>query len=245
MLAFASMMCGRSAQADRATREMLAAIPEEFVQAAAIFIDGFYSMPYELHVRFGRWDAMLAEPAPRDIFPLSRALWHYARGAAYAAKKDLENARREQKEFETRRAAIPAEAAFGNNSSTSLAAIAGKLLEAEIQFHAGNTEAALAAAGEAVNLEDSLRYDEPPDWILPTRHVLGAMLLEGGRAEEAEKTYREELVKYPDNGWSLVGLARSLEAQKKDAGDLRRRFAAVWKEGDVPITSSCLCLPAK
>lgn len=107
----------------------------------------------------------------------------------------------------------------------------------------GNAEAAFAALREAVRREDALRYDEPPDWIQPIRHVLGAALLHAGRAAEAEAVYREDLARWPENGWSLLGLSRSLNAQGRDARDVERRFREAWKDADIEATSSCLCLP--
>jgi len=245
MLAFASMMRGQSAQATTAIDELIAVIPEDFIQSSAPLIDGFYSMPYEMHLRFGRWDAMLAEKEPRDVFPLTWAIYHYARATALAAKGDVAAARLEQKAFEERRAAIPKDAFFGNNMASDLAGVAEKLLEGELLYREGRDDDALAALREAVKREDALRYDEPPDWIQPTRHILGAALLDAGRAAEAETVYLEDLKRLPENGWSLIGLARSLEAQGKDGSDCRRRFANAWADSDMITTSSCLCLPGK
>jgi tetratricopeptide (TPR) repeat protein len=245
MLAFASMMRGQSAQATKAIAELVTAIPEDFIQAAAPFIDGFFSMPYEMHLRFGRWDAMLAEKEPREIFPLSRALWHYGRGTAFAAKGNPAGARTEQRLFEEKRKLIAKDQTFGNNLAADLAAVAEKLLEGEILYREGRTEEAFAALREAVAREDALRYDEPPDWIQPTRHILGAALLDAGRAAEAEAVYVEDLKRLPGNGWSLLGMARSLEAQGKVAASFRKEFEEAWRDADIKTTSSCLCLPGK
>jgi len=243
MLAYASMMRGQASQATVAITEMLAKIPDDFALAAAPVIDGFYAMPFELHLRFGRWDAMLAESEPRETFPLSRALWRCARGIAWAAKRDVTRAREEQAEFATARARVPNDSTFGNNPSARLLDVAAALLDGEISYREGKVDLALAALAAAVAAEDALRYDEPPDWILPTRHVLGAALLDAGRPAEAEVVYRQDLERLPENGWSLLGLARSLEAQGKKADDVRRRFDAVWKDSDVVASSSCMCLP--
>ncbi|HZL71220.1 MAG TPA: hypothetical protein VFC86_02070 [Planctomycetota bacterium] len=245
MLAFASMMRGQGAQATKAIQDLIAAIPGEFIQSSAPFIDGFYSMPYEMHLRFGRWDAMLAEKEPLEVFPLTRALYHYALATALAAKGDVAAARAEQRVFEGRRSLIPKDSFFGNNAASDLAGVAEKLLEGEILYREGRAEDSFVALREAVKREDALRYDEPPDWIQPTRHILGAALLDAGRADEAEAVYRDDLKRLPENGWSLIGLARSLDAQKKDSSDYHRRFQAAWADADVTTTSSCLCLPGK
>src|SRR5262249_45179265 len=97
---------------------------------------------------------------------------------------------------------------------------------------------------EAAKREDKLKYDEPPDWTVPSRHALGAVLLEAKRAAEAEAVYREDLVRYPENGWSLYGLARALDGQGKtaDANAVRARFEKAWERADVKLPASCLCV---
>jgi tetratricopeptide (TPR) repeat protein len=94
---------------------------------------------------------------------------------------------------------------------------------------------------QAITLEDQLAYMEPPEWALPVRHALGAILLSAGRAQEAEAVYRADLVRWPDNGWSLHGLADSLEAQGDAAGaaEARAKFDKAWAQADVQIGSSC------
>jgi hypothetical protein len=121
------------------------------------------------------------------------------------------------------------------------------LLAGEILVRAGRIDEGLRALRVAVEREDRLRYSEPPDWIHPVRHALGATLLSAGRAEEAEKVYRADLQRLPHNGWSLYGLSQSLHLQKKEdeAKQLDRKFADAWGEADVKIKSSCFCQPGK
>jgi len=246
MLAFASMMRGESRQATEALKEMVEQMPEEFVLAIAPIADGFLASPFEVHLRFGRWQAMLGEPEPREVFPLCRALWRFARAVSLAALGRTAEAREEQKKFTEARAKVPKESTFGNNSSADLLALADRMMEGEILYREGKEAEAFAALREAVAGEDGLRYDEPPDWIQPVRHMLGAMLLRSGRAAEAEAVYREDLRRWPMNGWSLFGLSKSLASQgkTKEASEAEAKFKEVWKNADLPITSSCLCLPA-
>jgi tetratricopeptide (TPR) repeat protein len=98
----------------------------------------------------------------------------------------------------------------------------------------------------AVKVEDSLHYGEPPDFILPVRHSLGANLIAAGRYAEAEKVYRQDLAQFPENGWSLYGLAHSLELQDRheEAAGVKARFQKVWQKADLRITTSCLCQSA-
>ena len=122
------------------------------------------------------------------------------------------------------------------------------MIPAQFDYLAPTTlEDALAALRKAIVSEDALRYSEPPDWIHPVRHVLGATLLKERRAPEAEKIYREDLIRQPHNGWSLYGLAEALRLQgkEKEAEEATAAFKAAWQNADIQITSSCLCQPGK
>jgi tetratricopeptide (TPR) repeat protein len=140
---------------------------------------------------------------------------------------------------------VPKDAFFGNNSGSDILDVAESFMRGEILFRSGKIEEGLAALREAAAREDRLRYDEPPDWVQPVRHALGAALLQAGRFKEAESVFREDLAKLPENGWSLYGLMRSLQLQNKpgEAAAVERRFDAVWKQADIRIKSACLCLP--
>jgi tetratricopeptide (TPR) repeat protein len=165
-----------------------------------------------------------------------------ARAIAFAAKEDSVAARQEQAAFAERRKGVTEEATFGNNSAQAILEVAARMLEGEILFREGKVEQALAELRAAVKLEDALKYDEPPGWLVPVRHPLGATLIKVGRFAEAEQVYRDDLAKLPENGWSLFGLAQSLRAQgKPEAADMQKRFEAVWARADIKIPSSCMC----
>jgi tetratricopeptide (TPR) repeat protein len=118
------------------------------------------------------------------------------------------------------------------------------MLEAEIQVAEGKRDEGIAGLQEALKMEDALKYDEPPAWMIPIRHSLGANLMTGGRFAEAEEVYREDLRRLPNNGWSLYGLAEALKAQKKpEAAKVQAQFAKAWAKADIKINSSCLCRP--
>jgi tetratricopeptide (TPR) repeat protein len=244
MLTYGAMMTGQSELALGTIRAMVADIPLEFFRENP-FADGFMAMPLEVLMRFGRWDEILAEPAFPDFVPISRALQHYARAVAHAAKDDVPSARREQAAFLEARGRVPEEAFFGNNSASDVLDVAERLMEGEILYRSGETDAGLAALAAAVEREDQLRYDEPPDWIQPVRHAYGAALLQAGRFADAEAVFREDLAKLPDNGWGLYGLHRALQLQRKtaEAEAAEQRFDEVWKRADIQIKSPCLCLP--
>jgi predicted Zn-dependent protease len=200
-------------------------------------------MPYEVLMRFGRWDEILAEPEPPEYLPFSRALRHYARSVAHAARDEVAEARAAQAAFTAEAGRVSEDASFGNNATHDLLAVARAVLDGEIVVRAGEMEAGIERLREAVVAEDALRYDEPPDWIQPVRHALGATLLAAGRAAEAEEVFRADLAKLPGNGWGLFGMARALRIQGKDAEAERfeTEFAAAWEGADVEIDTPCFC----
>src|SRR5215470_14644274 len=197
----------------------------------------------EVMKRFGMWDEILQEPEPPEIFPIARAMRHQIRAVAYAAKGETAKAREEQKAFRAAAQKPAKDATFGNNKAVDLFAVGDDMLEGEILVRERKMEAGIKALRSAVAKEDKLRYSEPPDWVVPVRHALGAFLLKEGQATEAEAVYREDLRRWPNNGWSLFGLAASLETQgkKAEATAVRAKFDEIWKHADVNIPSSCLC----
>jgi tetratricopeptide (TPR) repeat protein len=245
MLAFAAMMLGQSEKALTAIRAMVAAIDPAWARENALVADGLLAMPVEVLMRFGRWEEILAAEEPAEHFPLSRSLRHYARGVAFAAQGDATKARAEHLALRESRQKIPKDAKFGNNSALDLSGIAESVLAGEIAAREGKMDAAIASLRDAVKREDALLYDEPPDWIQPVRHALGATLVRAGKASEAEAVYREDLKRNTENGWALFGLERALRMQKKtdEAKAAAARFAKVWESADVKLSSSCFCLP--
>jgi hypothetical protein len=246
MLTFAAMMEGRSDLALKTIRAMVAAVPKEWVAVKenAAIADGFLSMPLEVLKRFGRWDDILKEAEPLEIFPIARAMRHYNRGVAFAAKGMVAQAHEAQQSMHAAAKLIPDEARFGNNKASDILAIADQMLAGEILFREGNLKEAVTALETAVSREDKLRYGEPPDWFVPARHALGAILLHSKQAVAAEKAYRDDLRRWPDNGWSLHGLAQTLEMQARtaEAAKVKERFNEVWRRADVKIQSSCFCV---
>ncbi len=245
METYAATMTGQSAHALQIIRSMVAEMPAEWVKENAPFVDVYVGMPFEVLVRFGRWDEILAEPEPAEHLPASRALRLAARGMALAAKGDVASARTEQTAFLEAAAKVPSEFMAGNNPAKNILDLAAHLLAGEILTRDGQLEAGLEELRVAVKAEDALRYDEPPGWIIPVRHALGANLLKAGRVEEATAVYRADLERLPENGWSLYGLARCFKLAKQPAQSaaVEARFRRVWRKADLPLTSSCFCQP--
>lgn len=193
-------------------------------------------------VRFGKFDEVLAEPEPDESKKFARGIRHFARGMAFRAKDDVASS---EKELAALRviAADPEMAelkVFDVNALSSLLEIASKMLAGEIEAQKGNYDAAEGLLREAVAAEDALLYTEPPDWPQPVRHSLGAVLLEAGRPADAEKVYREDLVRHRANGWALFGLMQSLEAQGREAeaAKVKKEYQQAWVKGDVQLTAS-------
>ena len=249
MLAYAAMMTGQRELAMKHVRAMVAEFPAAFAEENPTIEDGYVAVPLEVLVRFGRWDEILAEPAnyPENML-FSRAFHHAARATAYAARGDTASARKEQALFLERTKVVPKETQLGNNMAGPVLSLATHMVEGEILVAEGKVDQGVAELQAAVKEEDALRYDEPPTWMIPVRHSLGAVLMKAGKFAEAEQVYRDDLARLPENGWSLFGLAESLREQKKngdEAAALKTKFQKCWAKADLKITTSCLCQAGK
>jgi tetratricopeptide (TPR) repeat protein len=247
MLAYAAMMTGQRDLAMKHIRALVAEIPADFLEENALIAEGNVSMPLEVMVRFGMWDEILAEPEKyTDKMWFTRAFHHAARAIAYAAKGDTANTRKAQSIFLERAKLVPKEDFVSNNSCEALLDIVIPMVEGEILVAEGKIDEGIEQLLAAIQKEDALKYDEPPGWMIPVRHSLGAVLMKQQRFAEAEQVYRDDLARWPENGWSLLGLIESLRKQKKNADEIAQtqtRFKKVWAKADLTITTSCLCQP--
>jgi len=243
-LAFSCMMEGRGDAALKASREMLASIPQDFIDSQPAFADPFMMIEFDVLKRFGRWDDVLKQPKPRGQLPISMAMYHYARGLAYAAKDQVKKARDEQAAFVAAKKRVPQDALTGINPAHKVLSIADLMLEAEIAYREKRVDEAVALLRKAVTIEDDLLYMEPPEWIQPVRHTLGAFLLSANRVPEAEQVYQDDLKVWPENGWSLQGLAKCKAArgQTAEVDAVTTRLDKAWARADIKPTTSCLCV---
>jgi tetratricopeptide (TPR) repeat protein len=244
MLAFASMMEGQCDRATKAVHELLETFPRRYRNSNPHIFEGYIPLSYQVHLRFGHWDAMLNEPAPEKRFPFATALWHYGRAVAFAAQSDVERATTEKAAFVEAGIGVPKDFEFCKVPGSLVLAILDRMVAAEILYKQGKVTAAIDAFRDAVRLSDQVRNVEPPICLVPVRHALGAMLMDAGRHADAERVYREDLDQYPENGWSLYGLSRALQAQGKkiDAATVSARFDTIWKFADVKLHASCFCI---
>lgn len=244
---WASMMAGREADALKAARKMIADVPEEFAKANAPFVDPYMNIEIECLMRFGRWDEILTLKKPAEYFPVTTLFWHNARATAFAVKGDMKAAEAEQETFTKGIAALPTGTMMTLNTAATVLGIAADTLAGEIAYLKGDAVTAIELLRKAAATEDQLRYMEPPDWLRPVRHTLGAVQLDSGRTADAIATYRDDLNRLPENGWSLLGLANALEASGDASGakDTRARLAKSWLAADTKPHATCLCIPKK
>jgi tetratricopeptide (TPR) repeat protein len=192
-------------------------------------------------VRFGKWDEVLAQPTPAKEKTFSRAMSHYARGLALTATGRSDEAARE---YAALREIVDSEAAKALETpylpGATLVRIAVHDLAGHMALKKGEHDKAVEELEAAVELEDGLPYMEPPFSYMPMRHGLGAARLTAGDAPGAEKVYREDLRRNPNNGWSLLGLAQSLRAQNQSerADEVTEWFRIAWLRADVKPPSS-------
>jgi tetratricopeptide (TPR) repeat protein len=239
-MAFAATLAGKSALAVAAAQRTAATTPVEVAKHVPL-LEPYLHYPYLTLVTFGRWDELLAMPLPPVSLAYSRAMAQYARGVALAARGRFAEAQATLDTVQQIAASgTQGYAAAGWTTPSTNLQIATHALSGEIAARRGALEEGIAQFREAMKIEDDQLYTEPPDWYYPIRHSLGAVLLRAGRAAEAERQYRDDLKRFPENGWSLFGLAQALRAQGKrvEAADMDARFARAWAGADVTLTAS-------
>jgi tetratricopeptide (TPR) repeat protein len=202
-------------------------------------LEGFLPPAILTLTRFGNWDAVLAEPAPPAELRFATGMWHYARGVAFAARKEVASAEAELTRVRGVAAEVKDDLIIILNPAPALLKLAAEGLGGQIAARQGRFDEAIAHFRTAVTLEDALTYDEPPPWYHSARNMLGETLLEAGRPADAAAAFHEDLRYVRETGWSLSGLERALRADGKsqEAGEIARRFKAAWKYADVPVVT--------
>lgn len=239
-LAFAATLAGRSALAIESARKLRATTPDEVARQVPP-VEPYVPYIFLTLVSFGRWDDVLKEPVPPRELTYSYAMAQYARGIAFAATGRENEARQALDSLRAAAATTnPAYVAAGWTSPAAVLSIATLALEGEVALRTGKYDEAIARFTQAARQEDALQYIEPPDWYYPIRHSLGRAYLAAARPADAERVYREDLKRFPDNGWSLFGLEQALRAQGKtaEADAVARSFKLAWSESDVTLVGS-------
>ena len=233
-LAFASTMAGQSAQAIEASNTLTSKVNVDVARQVGMLQE---MLPYHTLTltTFGKWDDVLAEKLPPADIRFPYAMTYYARGVAHTAKQQWAEAQAALDTVTAINAATPDDAESKMPLSVAVHALTG-----EIATRRGDVDAGITHFREAIKIEDAGLYFEPPKWYYPVRHSLGAALLKAGKNAEAEQAYREDLKRFPENGWALFGLAQALKAQGKNAEAARvdARFRKAWTDADVTLVAS-------
>lgn len=234
---FSAMYDGQLPLATEAGQKVASKI-DDATLAEMPMLAAFRVVPSWTRLRFGQWKEILAEAAPPKTSAFLTGAWHYARGQAFTATGELDQAKAELAALE----AVMKDPAldqnlFSQNSARSILRIGVPSLRGEIAAAEGRFDEAVAELERAVRYEDSLAYTEPAEWAYPVRHALGTVLLDAGRPAEAETVFWQDLQKNRDNGWALSGLAQALRAQKKDslAATVEVRLAKAWARASVKL----------
>ncbi len=255
---YAAMLLGQFKTALEAADEIADLANEELLRIddppMADHLEGILSMRLHVLVRFGKWREILAEPAPvdEDLYCNSLAMRHYARAIALATLHEHEAAAVEVAAFEAAQAKVPDTRFIFNNNCIDVLEVAAAMMQGEVAYHRGDTDCAFGHLRQAVYLDDHLEFAEPWGWAMPTRHALGALLLECGQVEEALAVYRADLgldrslcraMQRPNNVWSLQGFVTCLERLDRIAeADLARpQLQLALARADVEIETSCFC----
>jgi len=233
------MMEGRSAEATKVARELAGTITEDEARIDK-WKELYLPTPLYSLIRFGRWDELLREPPPPKGFQLIDGMWRLGRGLALVSTGRLPGAEGEHYALANLTKQIKRDRSQEEKIARILLKIAERLLAGEIAARRQHYDDAIRKLKEAVKLEDSLPYVEPPHWPLPVRQYLGSVLLLAGRPADAETEYRADLSRNPENGWALIGLIQSLKDQQKNdqAAEVEDRFKKAWAHADfIPAAS--------
>ncbi|AXE90856.1 hypothetical protein [Streptomyces sp. Go-475] len=255
---YGAMFLGQEGVALDTAAQLEAAIPEDLLRVQsppmADWLEAFLGMRVHVLIRFGRWTDILALPAPTDpdLYSVTTALRHYARGVALSATGEVARAEAERELFRAAVGRVPETLMLFNNTCHDILAIAAAMLDGELEYRRGNHDLAFAALERSIALDDNLPYDEPWGWMQPTRHAYGALLLEQGRVAEAEAVYRADLglddtlpraLQHPGNVWSLHGFHECLLrlGRTGEAALVAQQLKLATALADVPIQASCFC----
>jgi tetratricopeptide (TPR) repeat protein len=218
-----------------AAKQLVGSVPDDAVRQMPM---AEFMVPTVLftQARFGMWDEILASPAPPKDFMYTSGMRHYARGLALLAMGKTADANSELKQLDAITVATPLDSIVGFNKSKDILALASALLAGQIASKERRRGDAVKDLRRAVSLQDNLIYEEPPAWYYPVRQTLAVELVQQGKLEEAEAVYREDLMRNPENGVSLNGLANTLRARGKhdEAAEIDARFKKAWANADVP-----------
>jgi tetratricopeptide (TPR) repeat protein len=255
---YGAMFLGQAQTALETADLLAAAIPEDLLRVPvppmADWLEGFVPMKMHALIRFGRWQDIISAPLPgdQDLYCVTTAMMHYAKGVACAATGRIAAATEHRGLLADAARRVPASRTVFNNTCCDILQVAAAMLDGELEYRKGNYDVAFAHLRRAIDLDDGLAYDEPWAWMQPARHAYGALLLEQGLVEQAEAVYRADLglddtlaraCQHPRNVWSLHGYHECLTrlGKREQAALISEQLRIAGAHADVPISSSCYC----
>lgn len=254
---YGAMFLGRPSDAFEAAKALEENLPEPVVRYMPEMFEAFVPMKLHVLVRFGRWPCILKEVFPEDagLYSFSTVLLHYARTVALSNLGRIAEAEESARLFAAARDAVQPERMLFNNPCADILQVAEAMMLGELHYKSGRVDEGLDHLRRAVELDDNLLYDEPWGWMQPTRHALGALLMDAGRYAEAEAVYRADLgldatlprpCQHPRNVWSLHGLLECLgrRGDAVEAVHVRQQLDQALARAEVPVTASCACRSA-
>ena len=255
---YGAMFLGQYGAALEAAQELIDTTPEDLLRIPsppmADFVEGYLPMKQHVLIRFGKWREIVAQELPRDrdLYCSTTAMMLYSQAVAHSALGHIAEAEEAKGAFLEAKLRVPESRRVHNNTVRDLLEIAHAMLDGELEYRRGNHDAAFAHLRRSVELDDALPYDEPWGWMQPTRHALGALLLEQGKVAEAEAVYRADLgldatlrraCQHPNNVWSLHGFHECLMKLGKtsEAIIIKKALDIAVARADVPVKASCFC----
>ena len=251
---YGAMFLGQPTVALETADELIETVPEDFLRSMADWFEGFVPMKQHALIRFGRWKEILEQELPEntELFCVTTAMMRYARTVAFANQGELSQAESERDLFFEARDNVPETRMLFNNTCQDILKVAEQMMLGELEYHKGNVEKAFEHLRKSVQIDDNMPYDEPWGWMQPTRHALGALLIEQGHYDEAEAVYRADLgldstlsraCQHPGNVWSLHGLHECLvhRGEKIEALQVKLQLDKAAARAEVPIKASCYC----
>jgi len=255
---YGAMFLGQYTPAIEAAQELIDRTPEELLMVPsppmADFLEGYLSMKQHVLVRFGKWQEIVDQEMPdnQELYCATSAMMRYAKSVAHSAMGNVEEAEKEKVLFLEAKAKVPESRRVHNNRVYDLLDIGEQMLNGELEYRRNNYDIAFEHLRKAVELDDALPYDEPWGWMQPTRHALGALLMEQGHFTEAEAVYREDLgldqtlsraCQHPGNLWSLHGLHECLtqRGETVEALHIKQQLDQAIARAEVTVHASCYC----
>jgi tetratricopeptide (TPR) repeat protein len=251
---YGAMFLAQPTPALSAALQLKQILPEKVVRMIPELFEAFIPMNLHVMIRFGQWDEILSEefPIDKELYSFTTAMLHYARAISLANIAKNQEAESELEKFIMAKDKVQEDRNVFNNSCADVLNVAEQMVLGEVHYKSGNVEQGLEHLRHAVRIDDELLYDEPWGWMQPTRHALGALLMDSQKFDEAEEVYRADLgldqtlpraCQHPRNVWSLHGLNECLQirGETTEKNHIQQLLDQALVRAEVVIKSSCYC----